>query len=246
MLEGKVKQIQNLKERVKQLRKGTTPQTEGLEFEEKLVKRLKKEFPEDKIVREGKGGDVLQTVMFERKPAGVIVYECKRTPRLESSHITQAYHAKITRKAEFAVLVTTAHPNRTWKGFDTIKNVSVVSPFAVIPLVDLLRTHIIEMLKAKIPIGQRAKIAQQLLHHITSVDFKNPLEQITRTGKELQTEIIKEMESHRRVWEKRWTSYQKIRFNSSHIQDNVQLILHGKQIKSLNKPKAQPLPLPQP
>ena len=35
--------------RIKQLEKGTTPQTEGLEFEENLYKRLKKEFPEDKI-----------------------------------------------------------------------------------------------------------------------------------------------------------------------------------------------------
>ena len=246
LLEGKVKQIQNLKERVKQLQKGTTPQTEGLEFEDKLVKRLKKEFAEDKIDHEGKGGDVLQTVMFEHKSAGVIVYECKRTPRLQPNHIAQAYRAKITRKAEFAVLVTTAHPNRTWKGFDTINNVSVVSPFAVIPLVRHLRIYIIDMLKAKIPIKKRAKIAQQLLQHISSPEFKNPLEEIARTGKELQSDLKKEVNSHIQIWKKRLNAYQKIDFDSSLIDHNLQLIQQGKPIKPLNKPKAQPLQLPPP
>src|SRR5436853_4296334 len=57
LVEGKVRDIQKLKERIKQLEKGTTPQTEGLEFEDKLVKRLKMEFPDDEIKHEGKGGD---------------------------------------------------------------------------------------------------------------------------------------------------------------------------------------------
>ena len=142
------------------------------------------------------------------------------------------------------VLVTTANHKRTWKGFGTIRNVLVVSPFAVIPLVNLLRMHLIEMLKAEIPIHKRAKIAQQLLLHITSPDFRNPLEEIARMGKVLQSDLIGEAKSHYRTWEKRWNSYQKIGFNSSVIHDNVQLILQGKQVKSMNKPKLRPLELP--
>lgn len=246
LLKGKDKSIQHLKERIKQLQKGTTPQSEGLEFEDKLVKRLMKEFPEDKIVHEGKGGDVIQTVMYENKPTGVIVYECKRTPSLQNSHIDQAYRAKITRKADFAVLVTTADYQRRWKGFGTIKNVSIVSPFAVIPLVNLLRMHLIEMLKAEIPINKRAKIAQQLLQHIKSPEFRNPLEEIARTGKELQSDLMGEMKAHKKIWTKRWDSYQKIGINSSLVHDNLQLVLQGKQVKSMNKPKGQPLQLPSP
>src|SRR5712692_308336 len=40
LLAGKAAEIQRLKERVNQLKRGTTPQTEGLEFEEKLAARL--------------------------------------------------------------------------------------------------------------------------------------------------------------------------------------------------------------
>ena len=244
LLQGKVKSIQKLKETIKQLKKGTTPQTEGLEFEDKLVKRLRKEFPGDQIDHTGKAGDINHTVLFIKKPAGLIVYECKRTPTLLNAHIDQAYRAKISRKAVFAVLVTTANYNRTWKGFGTIRDVSVVSPLAVIPLVKFLRMHVIEMLKAKIPIQKRAKIAQHMLQHITSPDFKNPLEEIARTGKQLQSDLKGEVKSHIKIWEKRWDSYEQLGFNSLFIQENIQLVLQGKQIKSLKKRKAQPLQLP--
>src|SRR5258708_2450937 len=62
LVQGKEKMIQNLKETVRQLRRGTTPQSEGLEFEEILCARLSKEFPSDRVEHKGKGGDVLHTV----------------------------------------------------------------------------------------------------------------------------------------------------------------------------------------
>ncbi len=243
LLQGKERDIQRLKERVKQLQRGKTPQSEGLEFEDKLVKRLKLEFPEDEIKHEGKGGDVLHSVMFARKIAGIIVYECKRTPHWQNGHVEQAYRAKITREAVFVVLVTTADTNRKWKGFDSIKEVLVVSPFAVIPLVRLLRMHIIEMLRAKIPMNARQKIANMLLQHINSMEFRNPLENIARTGMELQSDLKKEVKTHLITWKRRWANYQKINYNASAIQQNIQLVLQGKQTKSLPKPKEQPLPL---
>lgn len=245
LLKGKEKSIQQLKERIKQLQKGTTPQTEGLEFEVKLVKRLKKEFPQDKIEHAGKGGDVIHTAMFQRTDAGVIVYECKRTPRLQDDHVKQAYRAKLTRKADFAVLVTTANNTRTWKGFGIINDVFVVSPFAIIPLANTLRMHLIEMLKAEIPIQKRAKIAQQLLNHITSPEFRNSLEEIAHIGKEMQSDLKNEVGSHYRIWKKRWGYYQKIGFNSSLIHNNIQLVLQGKPIKSI-MPKVKTLQLPLP
>src|SRR5438552_3852115 len=49
--------INKLKERLRQRERGTTPQTEGLEFEDRLAARLKREFPDDEVVHKGKGGD---------------------------------------------------------------------------------------------------------------------------------------------------------------------------------------------
>lgn len=84
---GLREQLQRLKDRLRQREQGTTPQTEGLEFEEKLAARLRKEFPEDEILQKGKGGDVLHTVKFSKKAVGVIIYECKRTPSIQGQHM---------------------------------------------------------------------------------------------------------------------------------------------------------------
>src|SRR6266404_3840410 len=79
LVQGKEKVIQNLKETVRQLRQGTTPQTEGLEFEDNLTKRLGKEFPSDVVEHKGKSGDILHAVFDSKEQCGLIVYELKRT-----------------------------------------------------------------------------------------------------------------------------------------------------------------------
>jgi len=61
--------------RIKQLEKGSTPQTEGLEFEENLYKRLMREFPEDKVEHKGKGGDILHHAVLDSEIVGAIIYE---------------------------------------------------------------------------------------------------------------------------------------------------------------------------
>ncbi len=171
--------IQKLQERLRQRARGSTPQTEGLEFEDKLAARLEKEFPEDEILHKGKGGDVLHTVKFDKKPVGVIIYECKRTSSIQESHIVQTHKAKQTREADFAVLVTTGK-KRGFSGFAQFRGVSVVSPLAVIPLVSLLREHLIEMGRLKITKEKRAVLAQQLMRYIDSPQFRNPLEEVVQ------------------------------------------------------------------
>lgn len=244
LLAGKEKQIRILQERLKQLEKGSTPQTEGLEFEDKLASRLRQEFPEDEILHKGKAGDVLQIVKFEKKAAGIIIYECKRTPVIKSQHIHQAYLAKQSRAADFAVLVTTGK-KKGFSGLTQISGVLIVSPLGTLPLASLLRTHLIEMLRAKISKERRAIIATELLKYITSPQFKNPIEEVVELTTELQEMIKEEARGHFRIWNKRWAHYQTIRWDSSQVQKNIQLVLHGKKPEPVLHPKVQPLRLPE-
>ncbi|HME33412.1 MAG TPA: hypothetical protein VKG65_11715 [Terriglobales bacterium] len=103
LVAGYQQKMEAMKQRIGQLERGTTPQTEGLEFEDELAARLAREFPEDQVILKGKGGDVLHIVMFQRKEAGKIIYECKRTPRISGQHVRQAAAAKQVREADFAV-----------------------------------------------------------------------------------------------------------------------------------------------
>ena len=238
-------EISRLNERLAQLKKGSTPQTEGLEFEETLTKRLQREFTQDTVTPKGKGGDVLHIVNFEKKPAGVIIYECKRTPRIEAKHVEQAHRAKQSREADFAVLVTTGH-KKGFSGFAEMNGVLVVSPLGAIPLAALLRLHLIEMLKAKITQGRRAVIAQELMKYITSPPFKNPIEQAVHLTSELQDMIKIEAKDHYRTWERRWEHYQTIQWGVSQIRLNLQLVLHGEEPKPLAHQRVPPFQLPEP
>ncbi len=125
-------------ERIRQLEKGSTPQTEGLEFEDKLHARLEREFPQDEIVLEGTGGDIIHTVLQDGKPTGVILYECKQTPTIKRDHIEQAARDKNSRQADCAVLVTCGK-RRGFTGLGKDGAVLIVAPLAVIALVGLLR-----------------------------------------------------------------------------------------------------------
>lgn len=246
LLAGKDKQIQTLKERIDQLKKGSTPQTEGLEFEEKLAAQLKREFPDDDVQHKGKAGDILQIVKSEKKPAGIIIYECKRTARIQNQHLHQAYQAKQSREADFAVLVTTAQKKgkKDFGGLAQMDNVLVVSPLGAIPLAALLRALLIEMLRARVTKEKRAAIAQELMKYITSPQFKNPIEEVIQLTSELEEMIKDEAREHSKMWQKRWDHYQTIHWDSAQIDSNLQLVLHGKEPKPIEHLKALPLQLP--
>lgn len=228
LLKGKDKQIASLQERIEQLKKGTTPQTDGLEFEDRLTLRLQREFPDDEVIPKGQGGDVLHIVRFDGKDAGTIIYECKRCPDITKAHAEQTHSAKQTRQADFAVLVTTG-TRKGFSGLIEMNGILVVSPLGTLPLVGLLRLHLIEMLRAKVQQAQRAVIAHNLLGFITSPMFKNPIEEITKVSSDLQVMIQDEAKQHHRIWKKRWEHYQTIAWDSGQVHANINLVLHGKE-----------------
>lgn len=230
LLAGRDKEIQKLKERLNQLKKGTTPQTEGLEFEETLTKRLRREFPDDKIEHKGKGGDILHLVFFAGKAAGSIVYECKRTPRIDSKHISQTNQAKKVREADFAVLVTTGKRSG-FSGLAQMNGVLVISPLGVIALSSLLRTNLIEMMKSKISKDKRAIVAQSLMRYVTSPQFKNPIQEVIEVATELQEILKDEANHHFKMWKKRWDHYQTIHWDNAQIQDNLERVLQSREPK---------------
>ena len=241
---GKVSEIGRLKERIKLLQQGKSPQEFGPEFEVKLVKRLRDEFAGDDIQHKGKGGDVLHLVKEGGNVAGVIIYECKWTPRISSSHIRQAAQAKMSRHAQFAVLVTSG-TRRGFNGLDAEFGVTVVAPAGVLALAGLLRNHLIEMFRAGIEKKRRTRIANQLLKFIKSPEFKNPIEEVVRTAENLREGIMEEFKWHKNDWEGRWNAYGRIRWDGFAIQENLRRVFHGETPKQMTQPKER-LALPAP
>src|SRR5439155_10026267 len=144
-------------------------------------------------------GDILHSVRSEGKTAGVIVYECKREPRIERSHVRQAQKAKRLFKADFAVLVTTGR-KRGFGGLQQYDGILAVAPMGTVPLVHLLRAHLIELMRASVTREKRAAIASQLVTYITSPQFKGPIEEAAERAEDLQRILVQEAKDHFREW----------------------------------------------
>jgi hypothetical protein len=243
LVKGKDKQITKLKMALDHLKKGTTPQTGGLEFEETLFRRLRQHFKDDDIQWKGKGGDVLHWVIFKGEVSGLIVYECKQTPDIRRGHIDQAARNKRVRQAHFAVLVHSG----TRKGFTGLaheNNVLIVSPLGALALAELCRGHLIEMAKAKLDQKRRMQIAGKLLEYITSPECKIPLEEVIQKAKRARDVLMKEIKDHMRVWGERNDLYQSIGWDATFVQDNIGRVLSGEKSLALTRTRPKHLLLP--
>lgn len=236
LVQGKDKLIENLKNTVRQLKHGTTPQTEGLEFEVNLTARLRKEFPFDIIEHKGKSGDIVHTIIEAKEKCGVIVYELKRTRFVQSDHIKQAARARMERAADIAILVTTG-AKQGFNGFSSFDGIPVVAPQGVLPLVAILRDHLVQMHHASLTNEQREIIAKKIVGFLSGPQFKNRLESLIQTAKDLQSMVKAEAKSHMKNWETRWTHYQNVLWNSGQIKADLALLFQGKDVRQQQQPR---------
>ena len=243
LVEGLEKKLTIANERIAQLRKGTTPQTEGLEFEKELVARLHREFPEDDIKHEGKGGDILHTVVVKRKPAGLILYECKRYKTIKRAHVEQAARDKRARQADFAILVTTG-TRRGFNGLAREGQVLVVAPLAVVALAHVVRAQLIEIARAQLSRAERNRVALAALDYLTSPVFSGPLHEALSKTRRAQELLKKEYDDHVRVWSERWSLYQTIDLDLTNIASNTGRVREGAKPHALDRAKPAPLLLP--
>ncbi|MCL5744340.1 MAG: DUF2130 domain-containing protein, partial [Acidobacteria bacterium] len=130
-----------------------------------------------------------------------------------------------------------------YNGLAQTDGIIVVAPAAVLQIVSLLRATLIEMARARTTREQRAAIARRLLEYVDSPQFRNSVEEIVHAAADLERMIVEEAKGHQRVWQKRWEQYQRIHWDGSQIQKNLQFVLHSKE-PVLVQPKMEPLQLP--
>jgi hypothetical protein len=239
LVQGKDKMIESLKNTVRQLKHGTTPQTEGLEFEANLTTRLRKEFPLDMIEHKGKSGDIVHTIVDTKEKCGVIVYELKRTRFVQSDHIRQAARARMERAADMSILVTTG-ARRGFNGFSSFDGIPIVAPQGVVPLVTILRDHLVQMHHANLAKDQREIVAKKIVAFLSGPQFKNRLENLIQVAKDLQNMVKAEAKSHMKNWETRWAHYQNVLWNSGQITADIALLFQGKDAPQRQQPRLPP------
>jgi len=234
--------IGKLEEEKKMQQKHTSPQEIGLADELVLVKKLQKDFPEDRIEHAGKGGDVLHYVIFDREDAGCIVYECKHTDRISSDHVAQTALAKKTRQASYGILVTTG-TRKGFSGLDQDSGIFVVAQAGVLTLARLCRDSLVTMAKQRLDAAAKAAAAKRLMDYITSPVCKTPLEEAISHTERAHKNLMKEIKQHFGDWKERNDLYQTIHYDVSHVQKSIERVLGGDDPLKLEKPKFEPLAL---
>lgn len=247
MIQGKTQQIQLLTRKVKdlqeQLKRGTTPQLEGLNYELELVKDLRKNFPQDRIEHHGKVGDILLMVLHRSKAVGSILFECKKTSHFSRSYIHQTKRAVAKRNATYGVLVTLASKRGT-AGFWVDEDILVVHPFGAVHVADVLRRSIIEVYSTHISAQEANRRATNLMQYIKGDEFKNLISDTIYRTRELYELLKKEVNTHRKTWKARYDHYLQMHSNSAQLKQSTTNILQGG--KPLRLLKAEPKLLPPP
>ena len=240
-------QIQSMKQqdRIKnletQLKKQTTPQLEGLLYEDQLLKVLQAEFPEDQFSHTGKGGDILQHIMLNKEMAGIMVYECKKVNHWQSAHVEQAATAKLQRKADFAILVTNATKKGSG-GFFIEKGVIVVNPGGVLAIVGILRDQILRIAQLKLTKAQKEEAVENTLKYLQGSEFKNSLEVVIRKTIEMYDDLKKECQDHLKIWKKRHESLKSVYINTAQVKTRTAALIAGKTDISKMEITIEPFP----
>jgi len=232
-------EIKKLKE---QIEKGITPQIEGLLEENILLAKLKELYPHDKFIHTGKGGDIIQIILEQKKEIGKIVYECKKVKKYDPNFIKQAKEARKIREADFAVLVTNTFPSKKQYYF-VEKSVFVISPVSLEPITYTLRESLIRISILKISNEAKQIAVQRIYDYLSSNDYNNRVNDVSNQLIDLAKDLKKEIDSHKRTWEKRYTIYGSI-YNDVGIidyklKDLVYNKIDGKPPKQLDAPKSE-------
>lgn len=223
-LEKEVEEKKILERKLEQL----TAAERGSFNEEDLVHELKQAFPDDRVEKRGRGGDILHEVFYraggERVGAGLIVYECKDTIHWDNAWVRDAKVAAEQRRTPHVVIVTRAFPPKQ-KDLVVRDEVPIVHPDRMTALVRLLRRGIIEIHRAGLTAQGQAEKTMELYRYLTSDDFRQAFDSLEEISKQLKSHLEDERKTHRRTWERREACYNELAEKTAVIDERIRGII---------------------
>lgn len=233
--------IEKAKQLEEMIKKGTTPQIEGFNFEHELANQLKQKFSEDDIKPTGQKGDIIQTVQAESRKVGKIIYECKKTKEFQNKFIEQIQRDKTRVIADYGVIVTWA-TKEDKQGFWVEGDIIVVHPYGVLDIVTLLRETLVQMYTLKLSKSEFETKGKAILELMQSEEFRSRIQDSITKSREAYEILKKEYKTHMNTWKKRFKIYESIHRNTSIIQNTVRyVLLHGKIPEKIPETKELPM-----
>lgn len=192
-----------------------------------LFEALKKEFPDDDIVRVAKGtagADIIHVVMHNRKACGTIVYDSKNHLQFRADHVTKLRTDQQAQKAEHAILSLRKFPAGKSQ-FCTQDGVLLANPARVVSVVILLRLHLVQVHGLRISAAERESKTVALYDFITSDRFSQHLARVDGPADELLEQQVKEKKQHDAMWKRNGELVRSIQKASADLSREVSTII---------------------
>lgn len=234
------KAMEKVKQLEKMIKKGTTPQIEGFNFEKEFSKQLKQKFPEDEIKPTGHKGDIIHTVQIEEKKVGKIIYECKKTKEFENKFVEQIRRDKARVIANYGVIVTWA-TKESKQNFWVKEDIIVVHPYGALDVAIFLREILIQMYVLKLSKTKLEIKGRAILEFMQSEEFRTRIQNSITESRRAYEVLKKEITTHFNVWNKRARIYGNIYKNTNIIQNAIRYVLLHSKIPE-NPPEIEELP----
>jgi len=184
-------------------------QLQGEVLELILEEQLATVFPLDSIVEVKKGlrgGDAIHTVMTRSgQPAGVILWEAKRTAKWGNPWPAKLKDDMRATGAEVGVIITTSFPPAWPQGqlFGLHEDVWVTTPGAAIPLAAALRAGLLDAYKARVASANKGEKMEAVYDYLTSPQFAQKLRAVYDAFKKMRAELETERTTTTQRWNRR-------------------------------------------
>ncbi len=197
---------------------------------------LKNKFKLDDIIEIKKGengADCLQKINTREKfNCGSIYYESKRTKTFQNSWIEKFKEDIREKGADVGVLVTKTMPSGADK-ICKIKGVLVCGFNEFKIIAPILRDSLIQ-LNSTLSAGENKADKMNLLYSfLTSNEFKLQIEGIVEGITEMQEDLIREKNTHKKLWKQREKQFEKVVTNTINMYGSIKGIA-GKNIPEIN------------
>jgi hypothetical protein len=203
-IESMTRTIEELKRKAEQ----GSQQSQGEVLELELEELLKSRFPMDAIEPVGKGelgADVIQQVNGQLgHPAGIILWETKRTKAWSDGWLAKLRDDQRRSGADVALIVSHALPKHI-EHFDLVDGIWVAHPRCALPVAVALRQGLLEVSNSRlVQQGQQTKM-EQVYHYLTGTKFKQRVEAVIEKFNDMRDDLDRERKFMGRQWAKRET-----------------------------------------
>jgi hypothetical protein len=203
-IESMARTIEELKRKAEQ----GSQQSQGEALELELEELLRGRFPTDVIEPVGKGelgADIVQQVNGSiGQPAGIILWESKRTKAWSDGWLVKLRDDQRRCGADIALIISHALPKHI-EHFDLVEGVWVAHPRYALPVAASLRQTLIEVSNMRlVQQGQQTKM-EQVYHYLTGPKFRQRVEAVIEKFNDMRDDLDRERKFMVRQWAKRET-----------------------------------------